>query len=341
MIAAALNLLQTSWLSTFGRSQFSVEKANTVSTSMPHFCDSFTTSFRARTPASWPTLAGHPCLSAHRELPSIIIATCLGIRDGSSSVGNSRISTASQQASALTPAQPTERHRLRFGIREGRQQTQQEAFTYFRWETDEDGTTKKLETSRGRQHGSGDREREVTPERKDETGKPGSINGICRHLRSILAVSSVPEAVPSWKKDRRTGDKAYEQGKTLPQTDLFFLLFFFFLPTFLDSAETARRVTLESPIAGHSPVPDRTAKHLIPGTRSQRARSVCICEWGKQREHFSRCVEKRGTDSTRNAHCCADWEDCSKMSVSFKSIQTWKPMWPGCNRSPSSQYRCF
>jgi hypothetical protein len=45
---------------------------------------------------------------------------------------------------------------------------------------------------------------------------------------------------------------------------------------------------------------------LIPGTRSQRARSVCICEWGKQREHFSRCVEKRGTDSTRNAHCCAD-----------------------------------
>jgi hypothetical protein len=139
----------------------------------------------------------------------------------------------------------------------------------------------------------------VTPERKDETGKTGSINGICRHLRSILAVSSVPEDVPSWKKDRRTGDKAYEQGKTLPQTDLFFLLLFFFLPTFLKSAETARRVTFESPIAGHSPIPDRTAKHLIPGTRSQRARSVCICEWGKQREHFSRCVEKRGTDSTR------------------------------------------
>ncbi len=197
MVAAALNLLQTSWPSTFGRSQFSVEKANTVSTSMPHFCDSFTTSFSARTPASWPTVAGHPCLSAHRELPSIIIATCLGIRDGSSSVGNSRISTASQEASASTPAQPTERHRLRFGIREGRQQTKQEAFTYFRWETDEDGTTKKLENSRGRQHGSGDREREVTPERKDETGKPGSINRICRHLRSILAVSSVPEDVTS------------------------------------------------------------------------------------------------------------------------------------------------
>ncbi len=218
MLAAALNLLQTSWLSTFGRSQFSVEKANTVSTSMPHFCDSFTTSFRARTPASWPTVAGHPCLSAHRELPSIIIATCLGIRDGSSSVGNSRISTASQEASALTPAQPTERHRLRFGIREGRQQTQEEAFTYFRWETDEDGTTKKLENSRGRQHGSSDRERELTPERKDETCKPGSINIICRHLRSILAVSSVPEDVTSWKKDRRTGDKAHEHGKPFPQT---------------------------------------------------------------------------------------------------------------------------
>lgn len=168
MIAAALNLLQTSWLSTFGRSQFSVEKANTVSTSMPHFCDSFTTSFRARTPASWPTLAGHPCLSAHRELPSMIIATCLGIRDGSSSVGNSRMSTALQQARALTPlAKLRERNRLRFGIRAGRQQRSRKLHSRIPGRgTEEDGTTKKLENSWGRQQGRGDRrEREVTPER--------------------------------------------------------------------------------------------------------------------------------------------------------------------------------
>lgn len=80
---------------TFGLNQFSVEKAKTVRTLMPHVWASLTTSLSDRTPASCPMLAGKPRRSAHLEFPSMMMATCFGSAAASSSSGNCGTSSVS------------------------------------------------------------------------------------------------------------------------------------------------------------------------------------------------------------------------------------------------------
>lgn len=63
---------------TLGRNQFSEEKAKTVSARMPQRQESLMISLRDLYPASWPAETGKPLSRAHRELPSMMMATCLG-----------------------------------------------------------------------------------------------------------------------------------------------------------------------------------------------------------------------------------------------------------------------
>src|SRR5690554_4779980 len=64
--------------SSFGRRQFSLEKANRVSTSTPSRAQVSTTALTASTPALCPATPVNRRAFAHRLLPSMIIATCRG-----------------------------------------------------------------------------------------------------------------------------------------------------------------------------------------------------------------------------------------------------------------------
>src|SRR6185437_2987906 len=64
--------------SVFGRFQFSDENAKSVRLARPMLLAARTTSRTAETPATWPASRGKCRLRAHRPLPSMIMATCLG-----------------------------------------------------------------------------------------------------------------------------------------------------------------------------------------------------------------------------------------------------------------------
>lgn len=87
---------------TLGRSQFSDEKAKTVRTLIPHLQESFTISFKTLTPSWCPADAGSALPLAHLPFPSMITATCLGIRSGLSPSGTSSPSTDAFASSSTT-----------------------------------------------------------------------------------------------------------------------------------------------------------------------------------------------------------------------------------------------
>src|SRR5215213_10885257 len=51
---------------------------------MPSSSAPWTVSYRASSPAAWPSVRGRPRFCAHRPLPSMTMATCRGMRRGSS-----------------------------------------------------------------------------------------------------------------------------------------------------------------------------------------------------------------------------------------------------------------
>src|SRR4051812_41461567 len=64
--------------SSFGRLQFSVENAYTVSSSMPRRTAVLTVSLSVCAPRRWPSSTGSPRASAQRAFPSMMIATLIG-----------------------------------------------------------------------------------------------------------------------------------------------------------------------------------------------------------------------------------------------------------------------
>lgn len=81
------NKTEGEWL-TFGRVQFSVEKAKTERTWSFHLQQRRQISLSALWPALWPEVAGKSLATAHLRLPSIISATCFGIRSALRPAGN-------------------------------------------------------------------------------------------------------------------------------------------------------------------------------------------------------------------------------------------------------------
>src|SRR6476661_8013244 len=69
------------------RRQFSVEKAYADRCVTPTSMAPATTSSSDASPASWPLVRGSPRALAHRPLPSMTIATCLGSRAGAMTGG--------------------------------------------------------------------------------------------------------------------------------------------------------------------------------------------------------------------------------------------------------------
>ena len=63
--------------SSFGLFQFSVEKAYTVTASIPMLPQYSIIFLKTAAPEAWPYVRGKPCLSAHLPFPSIIKAICL------------------------------------------------------------------------------------------------------------------------------------------------------------------------------------------------------------------------------------------------------------------------
>src|SRR3990167_387462 len=94
--------------SSAGRCQFSLEKANSVSTSTPASAHTSITARTASTPALWPATPGSRRFFAQRLLPSMMIATCRGTANGLPSL-----------VFSMTISWPLNGHQIRFFLLHG------------------------------------------------------------------------------------------------------------------------------------------------------------------------------------------------------------------------------